>query len=118
MRHIEPAHRDLPGFVEDDVRGLRVDGDVELARGGPVARVVSAAHQDDLADPFDDARFFSGREGDVGQRAGRNERDRAVRMRHHGVDDQIDGMPRNHGRWRSRGAAGHPDRTPRGCPAR
>lgn len=87
---IEPDHRERPARREHDVRGLRVDDDVELARRAPVAHVHASTHEHDLLDPLDDARLAAHGESDVGEGAGRHERDGARLVRHDRVDDEVD----------------------------
>lgn len=92
MGQVEAHHHDRPGFVEDDVRGLRVDDDVELGRGGPVAHVHPAAHEHDLCDALDDARLLAHGQGDVGQRAGGHECDRSRLLAHDRLNDEVHGV--------------------------
>ena len=93
VREVESDHREWPLLVEDDVRGLGVDDDVELARRAPVAHVDPAAHEHDLLDAFGDARFLPHGERDVREGTGRHEGDLAGLGRHDGVDDEVDGVP-------------------------
>ena len=92
MRQIQSDHGDRPGFIEHDVSGFRIDLDVELGHGTPVAHMVSAAHKHDFLDTFNNARLHAGGHGNVGQRSGRHQSDGAWLVAHNGVDNPVDGM--------------------------
>ncbi len=73
MRDVQPDHRDGPARAEHDLCGLRVSQDVELGARGHVARVVRSAHQSDATHAFHKLRVHAGEQGDVGQRARRDD---------------------------------------------
>ena len=104
MRQVEADHGERPRLVEDDVRGLRVDHDVELARRRPVADVDPAAHQHHLLDPGCDARLFAHGQRDVGEGPRRYQGDLAGFGRHDRVDDEVHRVP---GIERQRGLGQH-----------
>ena len=74
VRHVQADHRDRQPAPEHDPRGLRVDPDVELGGGRPVALAHGAAHQADVGDLRRQGRGGEQELGDVGQRPGRDQR--------------------------------------------
>ena len=59
VREVEAHHGHRPRLFKDDVGGLRIDLDIELGDGGPIALVVAAAHEDYFLDALDDARLLA-----------------------------------------------------------
>jgi len=94
VRGVEPHHDDGPSGGEHDVRGLRVDEDVELGRRGPVAAGGPPAHQHDLVHPVDDVGGETDREREVRQRSGCDEGDFAGGVGADRVDDDVHAVPR------------------------
>lgn len=93
MGQVESHHGDRPCLVEYDVRRFGVNFDVEFGHGAPIAHMVTATHEHDFLDAFDDARLHAYGHGDVGQRSGRHEGDGSRLVVHDGVDDPVDRMP-------------------------
>ena len=77
--HVEADHRDRQAAAEHDPGRLRVHPDVELGRGRPVPLAHRAAHQADVGDLRCQAGRGEQQLGDVGQRPGRDQGDRAGR---------------------------------------
>lgn len=92
MGKVEPDHGDQPRLFEDDMCCLRIDLDIEFGDWGPIALVVAAAHEHDLFDALDDARFFTRRHSDIGQRPRWDQGNGAGFVGHDGVDDEVDGV--------------------------
>ncbi len=94
VREVQAHHHHGPLLVEDDVRGLGVDDDVEFGHGAPVAHVVAAAHEDNFLDALNDARLLAGGHGDVGEACGGDQGHGAGLVRHDRLDDEVDGVAR------------------------
>lgn len=92
MGKVEPDHGDWPRLFEDNMCCLRIDLDIEFGNGGPIAFVVAAAHEHDLFDALHDARLFTRRHSDIGQRTRWDQGNGAGFVGHDGVDDEVDGV--------------------------
>ena len=94
MRDVEPDHRHRQAAPEHAPRSLRVDVDVELGRRRHVPFGDRAAHDHDALEGRRLLRVTGQKEGDVGQWADRDERDRPL-----GAEDvlgqEVDGVLRD-----------------------
>ena len=69
MRDVQPGHHHRNTRLEDDLRRFRVDVDIKLGGGLPVAEHHCAAHHHDARDLVVQFRVAIQQQGDVGLRA-------------------------------------------------
>ncbi len=75
MCHIQTGHDDRYPRTEDNVRRFRIDQDIELGTGRPVATYHGSTHDGDLLDVCLTFRIDTQKGPEIGQRTGRNECD-------------------------------------------
>ena len=91
---VEAVDGERAPAAEDDRRRVRIRVDVELrGRGHVAARPRGAAHHDDLAHLRHQVGVFADEEGEIGERADRDEGDLLVAARAQGVRDEADRPP-------------------------
>ena len=106
--HVEPEHGDSPAGPEHRRGGLRISPDVVLGGGRDIAPARRPAHDHEFAHPVRQPRLPPHGQRDVGQRAGRHQRDLAGGGAR-GVDDVVHGVSGGRaGRGRRQGGAAQP----------
>ena len=83
FRHVKPRHDDGNAGLENDLRRLRVNENVELRRGRPVAVGDTAAHERDLLDLGFQLRVRQQERGYIRLRTCGDDRDRLRRLTQH-----------------------------------